>query len=403
MNTGTTKVELRARTRVIRYLPLIGSVFALLFSLEAVITGGTIAARSAAAHAFLPMLPALALAAGGCIAGYYVLRALYRMRTHERSVAIDESGLRVDGKPMLTRGAIGGMYVPRRAGTPAKVVLNSWRARVDVGVRDEAHAHELLSALGLDPTRRVTAFYGRPRVLTVTGIFNLTSYLFTPIAIAIAAIAFGTHAIPVAMLAGSAVTIASFLTAGMMRIHVGGDGILLKARFDSEFIRREDVIGILPTWNGVRLRLRSRDVDLRLNRGAFNRVDTDSRAALIGLVERMIRGESRDALVGAQLEQGDRPAAAWLRGMIADVQQDRTAETPLDELRTVLESTGSRSAAIGAAALLAKHGNADDRERIRVAAVSRVEPKVRIALGILAEGADDERIDEVVATLDARA
>lgn len=98
-------------------------------------------------------------------------------------------------------------------------------------------------------------------------------------------------------------------------------------------------------------------------------------------------------------ERAGRGLAEWRAGLLTSLDPSyRTSGATVDDAATVLASqTATVEQRIGAALALRVAG--EPLERVRVAAEGTVDPKVRVVLDAIADGADDERVDETLRAL----
>jgi hypothetical protein len=99
-------------------------------------------------------------------------------------------------------------------------------------------------------------------------------------------------------------------------------------------------------------------------------------------------------------ERGGRGLAEWRAGLQTALEPDyRSSGTSIDDASAVLaSSTATVEQRIGAALALRVAG--EPLEKVRVAAEGTVEPKIRVVLEAIAEGANDERLDETLRAME---
>jgi hypothetical protein len=111
----------------------------------------------------------------------------------------------------------------------------------------------------------------------------------------------------------------------------------------------------------------------------------------------------------AALARGTREPVDWvraLRGMSSGAEGGmRTAPFPGERLRTIVENVDADAVSRAAAAVaLAPRATPEDRARIRVAAATTADPRLRIALErSIDEQAEEEALTEALAALDEKA
>lgn len=206
------------------------------------------------------------------------------------------------------------------------------------------------------------------------------------------------------------------LVGGTLR--VGPDGLLVRwagrTRFiDTRSIARIETFGRSTGQAfdigsnmemGLVVHLRDgRAVRVALTLGRFGGWSTEEAKQLVERIEAIVApGEAHDvnARVGARLARGSRDLAGWLGALralgIRAKATLRDADVDSDALWTL--ASGSNVAPdvrVGAAVALAARGD-EERTRLRVAAETMAEPRLRVALEAAAAG-DDARIARAVA------
>lgn len=118
-------------------------------------------------------------------------------------------------------------------------------------------------------------------------------------------------------------------------------------------------------------------------------------AAAAALVDARLGDRAAPARANA-FERGGRSLDEWRAGMRTVLDPSyRSSGATIDDAALVLTSpTSSVEQRIGAALALRIAG--EPLERVRIAAEGTVDPKVRVVLDAIAEGADDERVDETL-------
>jgi hypothetical protein len=200
-----------------------------------------------------------------------------------------------------------------------------------------------------------------------------------------------------------------FLSAARSRASatVGLDGIEIQAGRWRRFVPLDDIASSHASKRGIELMRRdgrSKLIDVP------GKVSAERFGALALRVDAAIR--AREQLRGAParlplLERGGRSVPAWraaLRELIrssADAYRGRTL-SPEDVGATLADADAPAEQRLGAALALAASDAPDLRERLRVAAETCANPRIRVALaGIAAAEPDDAAIEEALAEDDA--
>ena len=98
----------------------------------------------------------------------------------------------------------------------------------------------------------------------------------------------------------------------------------------------------------------------------------------------------------AAFERGGRGIAEWRAAIQTALEPDyRSSGTSVDDATAVLaSSTASVEQRIGAALALRVAG--EPLEKVRIAAEGTVDPKIRVVLEAIADGADDEHLEQTL-------
>jgi hypothetical protein len=211
-----------------------------------------------------------------------------------------------------------------------------------------------------------------------------------------------------------AVSLASWLVLGLVpvimlflrdatRVNVGSDGVLIRRFGEQRFVSYASVNAITASGGRtIRLALSSgEDLLLTLGPGGAQGHLRDV------LVERL--EEARDAFARAGgsrnaealVDPGGRAPLRWLREVRALASARDYRETRLDEewlWRVMDDAAASPGVRAGAAVALSALDHAS-RVRIRVAAEACAEPRLRVALTRVADGATDEELEDALAPL----
>jgi hypothetical protein len=201
----------------------------------------------------------------------------------------------------------------------------------------------------------------------------------------------------------SAVFLYAFLRT-FWRVDVGSDGVLLRRHVGGQrffaYGSMESAVAAGP--NTMILTVRSGEV-IRLTIGAWS----DRSQLRDALVERIEEAratfaqdhgiETSEALVAP----GGRDLERWLKEIRALANARDYRETRLDEERLwrVVDDATARPATRAGAAIALSTLDEPSRMRLRVAAEACAEPKLRVALTRVAEGASDVELEEALAPL----
>jgi hypothetical protein len=322
----------------------------------------------------------------------------------------DRRGLYLDGVPAAVATRVrGGWVQPQPHGPPVVYVRVRRRTRLELVVRDIAHARALLDALGVDAVRAPARFWAFARPLG--GARELKD--FARVACALALL------IALGMVVGQAVPLASALATMAMlalfgglavptRVTVGADGVLLGWLGTERFVSWSTVAAIEPFDGGVVVALASGHWLTLRTPAAHQRHHPEGEA----MIERMrvawracASAEPDEAVERLLRREGGR-TREWvraMRGLLRSEDGYRCAAMPAERLWRVVEDAGADATArIGAAVALASSLDPDGRARLRAAADACVEPRVRVMLTTTATIAGAHLGDEdLAAALDA--
>lgn len=258
----------------------------------------------------------------------------------------DAGGLSLDGRAIATRAAIASAYV---ASAEEAVVRIDRRRGLSffAKLEEETDARALVAALGFGATESVVSVRG-----------------------------FGLLALGV-------------------RLDVGADGLLVRRFGQRRFVSYEALTAAEADGAVLSLVLTSGErIALRLG------VTAPAVAARIEEARAAFADDRvhADALIGP----AGRSLARWLKDLrtATKTRAYRDPHTDPETLWRVLGSASSSPATRAGAALALSAGMDDpSRARLRVAAEACVEPKLRIALLRVAEGASDAELEEALAPL----
>jgi hypothetical protein len=197
---------------------------------------------------------------------------------------------------------------------------------------------------------------------------------------------------------------------GMLQpeLRIGADGISLKGGSTSatRFVRFEQLEKIEVTSYTFN---RKESIGLKVTYGGKSDVlgDIDSvqeaEAVVKEILDTKARWEQeRSPVVGlATLDNAGAPVGAWIEALRSRAKNDadyRNAALGRDQLLELIENgTATAEHRVGAAVLLAAKEGGPARERIRIAAETTANPKLRVALTAIADDAvEEEAIEEAL-------
>jgi hypothetical protein len=326
------------------------------------------------------------------------------------SVRADDAGLSFDGKLIVPRGEIASAY-RLSAAEPIVRIAPRRSTPLDVRLPEDHEADQLIDALGLAVGQSVASFRA------VAGKRPLLPYVL--VVVTSAAMGFGTlggvlllhrlgllqgvgHFAPLGPMFLFAPLLFVVYARMALRVDVGSDGILLHRLFDRRFISHGSLESVTTEGLGVVLRLRSGNV-VNLSTGTSS-AQLEARDALVHRIEEAHAAFAADhgpETAEALVAPGGRAPARWLREIRALATARDYRETRLDEerlWRVVDDATAPAGTRAGAALALSALDQAS-RTRLRVAAESCAEPKLRVALARVAEGASDPELEEALSPL----
>jgi hypothetical protein len=320
------------------------------------------------------------------------------------TVRADEHGLALRDKLVVERTAITTAFVIPAA-EPIVRIVTRHGGPFDVALETEDAANDLLGALQLGVGQSVAtfgAFQGRR-----------TSYLTVVAAAALSPAVLGVGAGSLLHLM-SAFSLPRFLAwtgivaaplllllRPMVRVGIGSDGILLRRILGGRrFVS-------YATMTGVSLQAGTIVLDLASGRRVWLSAalshGRQGGEALVARIEKareaFVRGEGSDS-AEALVAPGGRPVDRWLREVrgMSKARDYREARTDVDRLWSLLFDSTTSPATRAGAAIALPHDEAS-RARLRVAADACAEPRLRVALTRVADGAPDAALEEALAPL----
>ena len=169
-------------------------------------------------------------------------------------------------------------------------------------------------------------------------------------------------------------------------LHIGADGVVVPGLLRNRFIPHAEITSASTTRGGVGNAYNY--VQIYLQKGNFVVVPAANMDEAAAIVHRILtakhesRGQERARLLDV-LARNERPIAEWKRALSGLVTKSgyRTAGRDVEEVLRIVEDPRAPAAQRVAAALAARpHEDATVKERIRVAALASVEPKLRVTL-----------------------
>jgi hypothetical protein len=322
-------------------------------------------------------------------------------------VRADGVGLFVDGVRALAPAQIrGGWVEPRPEGPPVVHILASRRRSFAFVVRDLEGGRLLLRALGVDPASASAHYFTLARPLGEPRAFARTATLVALV------LALGVVAgqVAAAALALAVVTLLVVFAGGTAPTHVivGADGILVRWLGTLRFVAWTSVLSV-EAFDGVVVLALEGGGWLTLRTPADHERYQPERAAMIERMRVAWRAQvlaRPDEETARLVRRAGGRTQEWVRAMRSMVRVEhgyRTGAVPPERLwRVVEDPCADRVARTGAALALAPGLDEGGRDRLRSAAASCAEPRLRIALTTAAtEAGARGREDDLAATLDA--
>lgn len=317
-------------------------------------------------------------------------------------ITADERGLFVDGKQVVARAKMNRAYVRRADGqTYLRLAPPGVFGRpIDVEVRGEAEAQEILAALRLDAQSSVvehvftdgTAKSDRQKLFVIAGFFLTMmimslALVFKPV---LPGMALAVKAIGLFFTLFTSASALFLLYSRRVSISVGADGLHVRqVAHTPRFIAFRDLDRVTLSDEEVTLHLRDRTT-IAVHNLSEKRADLgdDRDGEAAGLVARI-----RDAhaayraappTTAPALDRGSRTTEEWIQHA-RDVREDaatyRAGVVPDEQLWRIVEDASASAAERAGAALALRHDLDDKgRERLRIAAEACAEKRLRVAL-----------------------
>lgn len=319
-------------------------------------------------------------------------------------VEADETSVRIDGKELAQRDEIKhGLALPVG---DACVVRLERRSRIegplDLAVYDEAAGRKLLMALGLDASQTTVELRGGAGMLLLPAARRIALSMVAVLA------ALGLTALAGAWWWVPFLFASRLATDRPAKVRIGVDGVYVRWLWISRFTPFSEVRSV---W--IREDNSQRFVDLIRTDGTTTSIPVSKQDGEQDLVhQRILQAfEAYQARQGSSdaeaLARGSRTPMEWLtalRGIGAGAGTGlRTAHIALDRLWSIVEDPSAAPAArAGAAAALGSSASKQERARIRLAAETIAEPRLRVAVEKAADEATAEaELAEALAEIDA--
>jgi hypothetical protein len=329
---------------------------------------------------------------------------------HERLARVYacSAGLLLPGRFLPSERILGGWVEPRANAAPVVHVRAAGGGHVTLVVRDVDRGRALLAALGVDASRVAATFWtlarpiGEPRTFARVGALVVIALTLGMLA--------GRDSPAASALAVVALLIALLGLVVPTRVSIGADGVHLRWLGTSRFVAWSTVLAVEPFDGGVVLALEGgRWLTLRTPQ-EHDRHDPEC----LAMIERLraawranVQARAEPLPTDVVRRTGGRSTRTrdWVRAMRAITQEQpsyRTSAVPPEGLWRIVESPhADGDARTGAAIALAPSLDAVGRKRLREAAASCAEPRLRVALttASMPTGAASE--EELAAALDA--
>ncbi len=314
-----------------------------------------------------------------------------------------ESGVSMNGRLVVRRRHVDAATVLARSNTVR--LWRRWLGPLDVVVGSKEEAAALIEALGLGTGQSIAVFWA---TYGTRGRRVLVSVLAVLASLALARVLApglrrGTP--PAALLFLGLPLAAAALTLSA-RVLVGSDGVLVRRRIaPSRFVSFGAIASVGCEWNEIVLRLRSGErVVLTTGSGRALEETREALARRIEEARAAYATRAGGAGIEALLAPGGRAIEAWVREMrkLTTEREYRAASLDAERLLHVATDAATPAATrVGAALALSASITDDDRARLRIASEVCADPRLRVALRRVADGASPEEIDEAAAAVAA--
>lgn len=311
-------------------------------------------------------------------------------------VEADENGVRLRGKKLVDRKDIKqGLALPVGDACVVRLERAFPRSPIDLAVYDENAGRKLLVALGLDASQTTVELAGGSGMLRMSRSSRFLAGAGLVAAVFAVTGLIGNGGLPdwwwLLFL-----PLGKLTTDRPSKIRIGVDGVHFRWLWVSEFTPFSSVRSVWMREDNTQ-----RFVDLIRTDGTKTSIPVGKQDGEQDLVhQRIVQAfkayEARQGSAGTEaLARGSRTPMEWLtalRGLGAGANAGlRTAHIDTERLWAIVEDPSATPAArAGAAAALASSASKPERERIRIAAGTIAEPRLRVAV----EKAADETVAE---------
>jgi hypothetical protein len=311
------------------------------------------------------------------------------------ALRVDERGLHFAGEPLAARRDIASAYVLSER-SALRIVRRRWQPSFDVEFEDEADARRLLDALGfgvLQSTVSFHAYWGSLRRMILVGaVISGGEYL--------ALISRTLNWLPATVYAFAGLAL---LMRFRTRVEIGSDGLLLRRLGERTFVPYGALECASIEQYAIVLFLRS-GKKIILGSGSSAR-DAQTRQALVQRIEEalMAYAQGGDSTgTEALVAPGGREIPVWVSETraLARARDYRKVRVDTERLwRVVNDASAQPATRAGAALALSSAPDGETRARLRVASEACADPRLRLALGRVADGAADDDLEEALAPL----
>lgn len=298
--------------------------------------------------------------------------------------------------------------LPTNTAHPIVRIALSGRVDEDVVVRDDDAAHELLTAIGFDPSQ-TTATYRTASLAPVR--YRYAPFLFIPLALVLGILSAALKTNLLGLIAPLMIFFMLPIFVYPAKIVVGVDGVLVHWLWIRKFIPTKDIVyvGRFDRGSG---RNRVRGIAMTYGDGEvieLPAMDDEQIAVVIKRINDVIalsKGTQHVEDAAMVLSRGALEVRDWITQLKAlgagATATLRTAPVMPDRLWRVAEDA-AQPATVRAAAAVALGPTLDQSGKTRLAEIARATaaPKLRVALERAATDAPEEEIEEALRELDA--